>query len=158
LTAVMERKIREAARSDAAAAAALSGELGYPVSVAEMEKRLRRVEGDPGHAVLVACAPDGTVIGWLDVGLVFHLQSGMYGEIGGLVVTESARGSGVGRELVARAEQWAAARGAVRMLVRSNAIREDAHRFYLRESYKRVKTSAVFEKTLGDTLADQGNG
>ena len=34
------------------------------------------------------------------------------------------------------------------MRVRSNAIRERAHAFYLRDGYRRVKTSAVFEKLL----------
>jgi hypothetical protein len=34
------------------------------------------------------------------------------------------------------------------MRVRSNAIRERAHAFYLRDGYARVKTSAVFEKAL----------
>jgi hypothetical protein len=32
--------------------------------------------------------------------------------------------------------------------VRSQIIREDAHRFYLREGYSKVKTSVVFEKPL----------
>jgi hypothetical protein len=35
-----------------------------------------------------------------------------------------------------------------RLRVRSNAIRERAHAFYLRDGYTRVKTSAVFEKPL----------
>jgi len=32
--------------------------------------------------------------------------------------------------------------------VTSRMSREGAHRFYLREGYERVKTSAVFEKIL----------
>jgi GNAT superfamily N-acetyltransferase len=80
--------------------------------------------------------------------MTFHIQSGSYAEIGGLVVTAPARRNGVGKELVRRAELWAASQGARRMVVRSNAVREDAHRFYLRESYQRKKTSAVFEKPL----------
>jgi (aminoalkyl)phosphonate N-acetyltransferase len=139
---------READPSDAAAVAALSAELGYAVPVGEMDKRLQHVADDPLHAVIVACGPDGAIIGWADVGMTFHLQSGHYAEIGGLVVTEAARGSGIGRELVRAAEQWAAFGGAKRMLVRSNVVREGAHRFYLREGYERSKTSAVFEKPL----------
>jgi GNAT superfamily N-acetyltransferase len=161
----MALTIREADRADAAALASLSGELGYPVSREEMEARLDIMARVPEHAVLVACeggtaakAGSGRVIGWVDVGIAFHLQSGRYGEIGGLVVTGSARGKGAGKALVAEAETWAAAKGARKMLVRSNAIREDAHRFYLRESYIRSKTSAVFEKPIGGpsgTVADR---
>jgi hypothetical protein len=40
------------------------------------------------------------------------------------------------------------AHGLRRALVRSQVSREPAHRFYLRAGYARVKTSAVFEKTL----------
>jgi len=38
--------------------------------------------------------------------------------------------------------------GLRRALVRSQIAREAAHRFYLREGYARIKTSAVFEKDL----------
>ena len=40
--------------------------------------------------------------------------------------------------------------GLRRALVRSQVSREPAHRFYLREGYARVKTSAVFEKVLAN--------
>jgi GNAT superfamily N-acetyltransferase len=127
-----------------------------------MEARLGLMENNRDHAVLVACDGDadpgaggqpGAVIGWIDVGVVFHLQSGRYCEIGGLVVTASARRRGTGAALVTQAEKWAAAKGLARVLVRSNAVREDAHRFYLREGYRRAKTSAVFEKTVGSPAA-----
>jgi GNAT superfamily N-acetyltransferase len=144
----MDITIREAVPADAATVAMLCGELGYPVSTGEMDKRLRHVADDPEHAVLVACGTDGVILGWLDVGMAFHLQSGQYAEIGGLVVTESARSAGVGKALVKAAEQWAAFGGAQRMLVRSNVAREGAHRFYLREGYEKSKTSSVFEKGL----------
>jgi GNAT superfamily N-acetyltransferase len=144
----MEFTIREVRLTDTAAVAGLCGELGYPVAESVLEARMRHVAEDPHHAVLVACAPDGALIGWVDVGMTFHLQSGSYAEIGGLVVTASARRNGVGKELVRRAELWASARGAARIIVRSNATRADAHRFYLRENYQQKKTSAVFEKSL----------
>jgi GNAT superfamily N-acetyltransferase len=141
-------EIREGRVSDAASIAELCKQLGYPVSTEEMEGRLRRLGEDQGHSVLVACLADSSVVGWIDVGIVFHLQSGAYCEIGGLVVADSVRGKGIGRELVAAGEQWASSRGMKKVLVRSNAIRADAHRFYIRESYSMVKTSAVFEKRL----------
>ncbi|MDT8069359.1 MAG: GNAT family N-acetyltransferase [Terriglobia bacterium] len=141
-------QIRECRLSDAESIAQLSAQLGYPVPADEMERRLRHVTDDPGHGVLVACIEDSQVVGWIDVGIVFHLQSGAYCEIGGLVVAESVRSNGIGRELVAAGERWAASRAVKKVLVRSNAIRADAHRFYLREDYTMVKTSAVFEKRL----------
>lgn len=144
----MKCNVRHFKISDAPALATLSEQLGYPVSVEEMERRLEHMAKDPNHAVLVACLADGEVVGWIDVGIVFHLQSGAYCEIGGLVVADSVRGKGIGRELVAAGEQWAASRGMTKVLVRSRMQRPDAHRFYLREKYTMVKTSAVFEKKL----------
>ena len=58
------------------------------------------------------------------------------------------RSTGVGALLVHRAEQWARERGFDAILVRSQIMREAAHRFYLREGYERTKTSAVFTKKL----------
>ncbi len=141
-------EIREWRISDAGSVAELSEQLGYPVSSEEMERRLRQLGEGQHHSVLVACLEGSKVVGWIDVGIVFHLQSGAYCELGGLVVAEAVRSKGIGRELVAAAEQWAASRGLKKVLVRSNAKRTDAHRFYLRENYRMVKTSAVFEKRL----------
>src|SRR5689334_5897816 len=140
--------IREITIEDAASAAALSGELGYPVTPARMEERIRARGELSDHAVYVACDDGGAVVAWIDVGLTHHLQSDEYAEIGGLVVSEACRSTGVGRELVARAEEWAAQRGIAKMVVRSRIGRERAHRFYLREGYTQTKVSAVFSKEL----------
>jgi GNAT superfamily N-acetyltransferase len=144
----MECQIRQFKISDAERIAELSGQLGYPVPLEQITQRLHHMDGDPKHTVIVACLPDGRVAAWMDLGIVFHLQSGEYCEIGGLVVAHSARSQGIGAQLVAYAERWANARGMKKVLVRSNAKRADAHRFYLRENYEMVKTSAVFEKKL----------
>jgi len=140
--------IREICAADASTAAKLSTELGYPVDPEQMQQRIRAL-GDSGVRVAyVACRPDGVVVGWIDVGVTRHLQGEPYAEIGGLVVSESIRSAGVGRQLVGRAEQWALDHGIINMRVRSRIDRDRAHRFYLREGYSHTKTSAVFSKTL----------
>jgi GNAT superfamily N-acetyltransferase len=139
--------IREISINDAPAVAELSGELGYPVSAEAMQIRIEALRRLANHAVYVACKSNA-VVGWIDVGIVHHLQTEPYGEIGGLVVSDQLRSSGIGRQLVAVAEQWARDRGVSNMLVRSRTSREAAHRFYEREGYARTKTSAVFTKGL----------
>jgi GNAT superfamily N-acetyltransferase len=134
--------------ADAAAAAALCAELGYPVSTSVLEQRIRALSALPDHAVLVACVEDGRVAGWIDVSITHHLPAEPYGEIGGLVVSEDVRGQGIGRELLAAAERWISERGIGQALVRSRVVRERAHRFYLREGYSHTKTTAVFVKPL----------
>jgi (aminoalkyl)phosphonate N-acetyltransferase len=139
--------IREIAPKDAAAAAGLTGELGYATSVDVMQQRIECLSGLTDRAVYVACL-SGEVVGWIDVSAAHHLQSEPRAEIGGLVVASEARSGGIGRRLVERAEEWAVQRGLKSMLVRSQVAREAAHRFYLREGYERIKTSAVFTKKL----------
>jgi GNAT superfamily N-acetyltransferase len=139
--------IRQIDVQDAPAAAQLSGELGYPVSTAVMEQRIRILAGLQDRIVYVACH-DGDVVGWIDVGVVHHLQADAYGEIGGLVVSGAHRSGGIGAQLVLRAEQWVRERKMIRIVVRSQIAREAAHRFYLRQGYARTKTSAVFSKSL----------
>ena len=139
---------REITSLDAAAAAKLSGELGYPVSTDAMMQRIECLSKLPGHVVYVACVA-GAVVGWIDVSAVHHLQSEAHAEIGGLVILSELRSGGIGQRLVAQAEQWALERGLKSMAVRSQIARAGAHRFYLREGYTRTKTSAVFTKALG---------
>jgi GNAT superfamily N-acetyltransferase len=140
-------EIRPAEPGDAEAMARLSAELGYPATPAEVRERLAALAVDPREVVLVAAA-GGEVIGWIQVGVTLSLESEPFAEIRGLVVAEDRRGGGIGAALVARAEAWAAARGCARIRVRSNVVRERAHRFYARAGYRVAKTQAVFEKGL----------
>jgi GNAT superfamily N-acetyltransferase len=139
--------VRDIAVGDADAAARLSGELGYPTPVETMKERIELLAGSVDHAVFVACLGEA-VVGWIDVGVIHHLQSEPRVEIGGLVVASESRGGGIGRRLLGRAEEWALERGLTSVVVRSQIAREGAHRFYLREGYERTKTSAVFTKNL----------
>lgn len=140
--------IREISVEDAEAVARLSGELGYPVSPVVMGHRIRKMMQLHDHIIYVACAQSGEVFAWIDVGIVQHLQAEAHGEIGGLVVSSEFRSMKIGKQLVERAERWAKQQGLCKMIVRSRITREAAHRFYLREGYAQVKTSAVFSKDL----------
>jgi len=135
------------AREDAAAVAALSGELGYPASARDVAERWDRLAGRAEHAVFVA-DEEGRVAGWAHVHDDWTLEAGHSAELMGLVVSEARRGAGVGRALVAEAERWARTRRCPRLRVRSNVIREDAHRFYDALGYRRVKKQLVFDKAL----------
>ena len=70
------------------------------------------------------------------------------GWIAELIVTEGARGAGVGKELLARAEEAARARGCWGLALESATWREDAHRFYEREGWEHV--AKAFTKDLVD--------
>jgi GNAT superfamily N-acetyltransferase len=69
-------------------------------------------------------------------------------EIAGLVVDAEWRGSGVGKLLMQRAEDWARANGLRMVVLRSNVIRSEAHAFYESIGYTRFKTQHAFRKQL----------
>lgn len=144
--------VRRLAVEDAAAVAELSGQLGYPGTAEETRKRIdtmTRSEDRVAFAAVRDAELVGELLGWIDAAVERHLQAEDTVVIGGLVVRESARGCGVGKRLCEEVEQWARERGFRRVRVRSQIKREDAHRFYLRDGYRQVKTSVVLEKELG---------
>ena len=141
--------IRPARIDDAAAIAVLSGQLGYPTTSEQMMPRLAAILRRDDMAAFVA-EVDGSVAGWLHMFGCERLESEPSAEIGGLVVADGLRGAGIGAQLIAAGERWARNRGYQLVRVRSNVIREDAHRFYERAGYAREKRQAVFVKLLSD--------
>ena len=139
--------LRPVVASDAAALAALLGELSYPATEGEARERVERLNGRDDHAVFVA-ERGGVVVGWIHVFVLPSMEHSPMAVIAGLVVTESERGSGIGARLVAEGEAWASRRGCTRVRVRSNVIRERAHRFYRRLGYSVTKTQLVLDKAL----------
>jgi GNAT superfamily N-acetyltransferase len=139
--------IRLANAADAGRLAELSGQLGYPSSCGEILERLAALEREGQHAVFVA-ERGGVVIGWVHVFALRTVESDPRAEIGGLVVEVAARGSGVGRALMQRAEDWARARKLAVVSLRSNIIRKEAHTFYEALGYTLAKTQHAFRKKL----------
>jgi GNAT superfamily N-acetyltransferase len=139
--------IRRLTAADAGTAAELSGELGYPCPAEDLRERIEELSGTADR-VAFAAVIDGQMVGWIDAAMERHLQYAASAVIGGLVVREDMRGRGVGRRLCVEVEEWARSRSVPVVRVRSQIKREDAHRFYLRDGYRQVKTSLVFEKPV----------
>jgi GNAT superfamily N-acetyltransferase len=140
--------IRPLSLEDAAAVAALSGDLGYPADPAAMEGRLAALLAEPGHAVFGAEAADGTLLGWVHVCARLLLIDPPSAFVEGLVVATASRRGGAGRALMAAAEGWACGRGAESIRLRSGAARADAHAFYRALGYEDGKAALGFEKAL----------
>jgi GNAT superfamily N-acetyltransferase len=141
-------KIRRAKNSDAPRIAELAGQLGYPATAAQMRERLRGIGPASQHAVFVAESGKNGVIGWLHVSRQPLLEVEIRAEVNGLVVAEGERSAGAGARLLAAAEEWARKHGCKGMSVRSNVIRERAHKFYERNGYEHYKTQKSFRKPL----------
>ncbi len=140
--------IRTARNYDAPAIAGLGDQLGYVANRQQIAMRLAGIESEHSSRVFVAENGDGLVVGWLHVASRTQLTEDACAEILGLVVDESARGVGIGADLVRAAEAWARAEGCTRIRVRSRDTRERAHRFYEREGYARNKVQVVLHKAL----------
>jgi GNAT superfamily N-acetyltransferase len=141
-------RIRKAQRRDAERIAELSGELGYPASAKQMAARLRQLRPATKHAVFVAESAGAGLIGWVHVSTSHLLESDLRAEVNGLIVGEGQRSAGAGAKLLQAAEEWARRRGCKGMNVRSNVIRERAHKFYERNGYEHYKTQKAFRKPL----------
>jgi GNAT superfamily N-acetyltransferase len=141
-------KIRRARQQDASRIAALCGQLGYPTSTKQMAARLKQVLRDKSGACFLAETLQDSVIGWVHVSVTPLLEVERRAEVNGLVVDERVRSRGAGARLLDTAERWARKMGCAGMSVRSNVIRERAHRFYLRQGYEHYKTQKALRKTL----------
>jgi GNAT superfamily N-acetyltransferase len=140
--------IRRIQADDARSVAELSGQLGYPSTRDEILERIAWLSAhDEAQVALVACV-DLQIAGWIEAVVERHLQSPPFALITGLVVRDEMRGLGVGKRLCEEIERWAREQGLGVVRVTSRSTRESAHRFYLRDGYKLIKSSAVFEKIL----------
>lgn len=138
--------IRPFTDTDLASAAGLVSELGYATTVAEMRLRMDRIARHPDHATFVAVA-DGRVVGMVGAFVTpSYEHDEPTGRLTAMVISEPARGLGIGARLVAAAEAWVRARGCRVMMLNSHNRRTGAHAFYRRLGYS--ETGKRFVKEL----------
>ena len=136
------------AETDAEVVAGLAGELGYPNEVESIRERIRATDEFDLDLLLVAVDPADMPVGFIQAHRVCIIEAGFRVEILGLVVSSSARRSGIARGLIEEAERWAKNIGAEAISVRSNTKRIEAHLFYPALGYRKIKTQAVYEKAV----------
>ena len=123
----------------------LAEQLGYKVNIKHLKKRIEIK--DTFEAVFMA-VEDTEITGWIDCKIQQSYLIEPFCEIEGLIVDERTRGKKIGAMLICRAEEWARQKEVNTVVVRSNVIRERAHKFYLNNGYKNIKQSKIFEKVL----------
>lgn len=138
--------IREATEHDAPELARLLTALGHATDARALRERWQPWCNE-GNTALVVARPDGSLSGvaTLHRTWVLHRPRPL-GRITALIVDEPDRGTGIGRALVAGAEEWFTESGCGLLEVTSNSLRLDAHRFYQHLGYE--QTSARFMKKL----------
>ena len=91
---------------------------------------------------------DGTVVGWISLNVVRYFYVKPFIEVSGFVVEEKERNKGIGKRLLEVAEAWTKEQGYRLIRIRTNVIRERAHKFYENNGYKKVKEQKVYMKEI----------
>jgi GNAT superfamily N-acetyltransferase len=89
------------------------------------------------------------LLGYLQAAMVRELSIPPYWEVYQLLVSERARGRGVGRALMSRVQELAAKDGAKAIKLSSQVHRSKAHVFYEGLGMEYFKVSKFYRKTLG---------
>ncbi|MBI3746477.1 MAG: GNAT family N-acetyltransferase [Chloroflexi bacterium] len=132
--------LRAAAPADATRIAELFTDEGYPVTPSAVEARLGRLR-DPDSQVVVADA-EGVVIGFVALHVMPRFEhDDVAVRVLALVVDAGARERGVGRALLARVEELAAAAGAAFVEVTAGHHRPDARHLYESLGYDAALTA-----------------
>ena len=142
----MSLRIREAEAADLPALIALYNELSLDepredaAAIERYSAAFSEIESLTGHHVLVA-EDDGRLVGSVTVIVAPNLtyQGTPFALIENVVVTESARGRGVGALIMNAAIDIAREAGCYKVTLTSNKRRADAHRFYERIGFDERK-------------------
>lgn len=140
-------RVRAMTVDDAAAVQPLLAQLGYAMTVDAVTARFATVANHDDHGAFVAQQGD-RVVGLLHIYGRPALEKPPEAIVPALVVDATIRRGGVGAQLMAIAERWAADRGFASAALSSNVTRGDAHAFYTARGYEPVATAQLFRKTL----------
>ena len=133
--------------------------MGFPLDRAEFHDVFaRNLHCD---SVLYYVAERGGAIvgfGSLHIELLLH-HAGLVGEIQELVVHETVRGEGIGRELISRLEKDAEKRGCTSIEVTTKKRRVAAQRFYKRAGFGQTHVNFTKELIVPDLskVTNKGN-
>lgn len=136
---------RKYTHQDIQALIPLMAQLGYDHSEQALSNNVSAVRKQGGEVFVAEVS--GNVLGCVSALIDVRLAEGVKGEVVSLVVSEDARGRGIGKGLVLEAEQWLAGKVSV-IRVRANALREQAHLFYESLGYRKEKTQAILIKKV----------
>ena len=140
--------IREARAEDAQALARLNREeMGYGYPVDKTKEKLAMLLESGKDKILVA-ELDGTVAGYVHLNDYDVLYADHMKNIMGIAVSSSCRRRGIGRKLLAAAEDWARETGAKAVRLVSGEGRTGAHAFYRSLGYRGDKKQLNLKKQL----------
>lgn len=145
-----EVQFRRVEKSDLKRLAELSSQLGYENSIEDLRERFNELNDSQDHVLLVAESKlsPGIIVGtaYFKKHKSLFVESSL--EVGGLVVDKAYRSLGIGRLLMAQAEEIAKEWKVNSVRLTSNIKRTEAHQFYRELGYEQPKTSHFFIKAV----------
>jgi GNAT superfamily N-acetyltransferase len=139
--------VRSLQPSDHGIANDLLRQLGYDITPTELASRIDRVLTNPTHFAAVA-EEGGTIFGLVHAYERPALETAYAVVVQSLVVDQSVRKTGIGRQLMTAAEAWAKSRGVAQVILHTRVDRDDARSFYERIGYKLSANSHLMAKPL----------
>jgi GNAT superfamily N-acetyltransferase len=151
----MTVQIRQVSANDAPQLAELLREIGwfesftnqpFETAIRQVRLHIEQCLADNSHSIFVAEQRDGKIVGYGSVHwLPYLFMKGPEGYVSELFVRESARGQGVGGELLRKIETEARARGCARLSLINLRNRESYMRqFYVKAGWEERAEAANF--------------
>jgi N-acetylglutamate synthase-like GNAT family acetyltransferase len=147
----MDLHIRTAKKDDCTGITELSNQLGYPSSFDKVYEILDLVLNHDDHQVYIVEADD-LIVGYIHLVSTMRISSDPFVEIAALIVHKSYQNKGVGKSLINESEKWTRSKGLSDIRIRSNIIREEAHKYFQRKGFQDLKTQHVFLKQLNSSI------
>jgi ribosomal protein S18 acetylase RimI-like enzyme len=118
-----------------------------------IEALLTRLLGEPERGACWVAETDGRICGYLLAVIMFSLEhGGLMAEIDEVFIAADMRCTGLGTQLVTRAERDLAERGLVRLQLQLGVGNHRARHFYERHGFRRRADYELFDKAIGDPV------
>jgi N-acetylglutamate synthase-like GNAT family acetyltransferase len=145
----MDITIRPAEKEDCSGINQLTNQLGYSSSFEKICEIMDLVLAHNDHQVYIA-EKDKAIVGYIHLIHSMRIGSNPFVEIAAFIIDESTRSIGVGSSLIKETENWASGLGLKDIRIRSNIIRQEAHKFFQNRGFQNIKTQEVFLKHISD--------
>ena len=139
--------LRSVIKEDAQGIKKLAEELGYPSSQEKVSEILETVIQHDDHRMIVAEKGD-ELVGYIHMINSLSVGSDRFVEIAALSVLDDHRKKGIGKALIEESKNMAEEKGIEYIRIRSNIIRQEAHKFFEQRGFRNFKTQKVFIKEI----------
>ena len=143
----MDFILRSVKKEDSKEVKKLAEELGYPSSEEKISEILEKVIKHDDHRMVVA-ENANELVGYIHMVSSIRVGSDPFVEIAALSVLDKFRKKGIGKSLISESQNMANEKGINYVRIRSNIIRQEAHKFFEQRGFRNFKTQEVFVKKI----------